>query len=120
MRALLLAVAATFLLASPAAAAPAWLAPVDLGAETTQQSIGRVALGADGTAVAAWAQVPGAGDPVLQVARRQPGQAYGAAITVPGTTGVESGSVRVGVDGNGNATILYRLGGAFVVVPWPA
>jgi hypothetical protein len=120
MRVLLLAVVASLLLVTPAAAAPTWLPPVDLGAETTQQSIGRVALGADGTAVAAWAQVPSAGSSELQVARRQPGQAYGAPITVPGTTGVESRSVRVGVDGAGNATVLYRLGGAFVVMPWPA
>ena len=28
--------------------------------------------------------------------------------------------VRVGVDGAGNATILYRLGGRLVVVPWPS
>jgi hypothetical protein len=125
MRSLLLAIAAILLLASPAAATPAWLPPVDLGAETTSppdsSSIGRAALGANGTAVAAWAQnVPGTGNWVLQVARRQPGQPYSGAITVPATTGVETLSVRVGVDGSGNATILYRLGGALAVVPWPA
>jgi hypothetical protein len=119
MRALLLAVAATLLLASPAAATPAWLPPVDLGAETLDpSSIGRVAVGADGTAVAAWAQsVPGP-NWELQVARRRPGEGYGAPITVPATTG--AGSVRVGVDGTGNATILYELGGGLVVLPWPA
>jgi hypothetical protein len=121
MRLLLLAVAASLLLASPAVASPVWLAPVDPGAETTQQSIGRVAVGADGTAVAAWAQFdPSISNTVLQVARRKPGEGYGAPITVAATTGVEQSFVRVGVDGAGNATVLYRLGGAFVVVPWPA
>ena len=39
---------------------------------------------------------------------------------MPGTTGVQTLTVRVGVDGAGNATILYELGGALVLVPWPA
>src|SRR5215207_8625769 len=118
MRVLLLAVAATLLIVSPAAAAPAWLPPLNLGAETTTlSSTGRVGLGADGTAVAAWAQSVG-GTRVLQVARRKPGQAFGAAITVPATTAVDS--VRVGVNRFGGATILYRQGGALVVIPWPA
>jgi hypothetical protein len=91
---------------------------VNLGSETQGQSIGRVALGGDGTAVAAWAQFE-AGSSVLQVARRKPGEGYTSPVTVPGTTGVQSSSVRVGVDGAGNATVLYELGGSIVVVPWP-
>jgi hypothetical protein len=118
----LLAVLATLLLASPAAAAPAWLAPVDLAAETQDtSSIGRVALGADGTAVAAWTQfVPSGGNWVLQVARRKPGEAFSAPITVAGTGNVDLASARVGVDGSGNATILYSLSGAYAVAAWPA
>lgn len=123
VRTLLLAVLAALVLASPAAAAPAWLPPANLGAETSDppdsSSIGRVALGADGTAVAAWAQ-SSSGSWVLQVGRRKPGEAFSGPITVSGTTGVQTQSVRVGVDGAGNATILYQLGGALVVVPWPA
>jgi hypothetical protein len=121
VRTFLLAVFAALVLASPAAAAPAWLAPVDVGAETTDpSSIGRVAVGPDGTAVAAWAQSNGSTNWDLQVARRKPGEGFGAAITVPVTTGVQGVSVRVGVDGAGNATILYELGGALVILPWPA
>src|SRR5215218_2996494 len=120
MRALLLAVAATLLLASPAAAAPSWLPPVSLGAETADtSSSGKIALGADGTAVAAWAQFTGS-TYVLQVARRKPGEGFGAAITVPGAANLSLSVGGVGVDGAGNATIAYAQGGAIIAQPWPA
>ena len=94
---ILLALLASFLLlAAPAAAAPSWLGPVNLGAETpSTSSTGRVALGADGTAVAAWAQwVPSSGNWVLQVSRRRPGGGFSAAATVPQPLRRSSGGVR--------------------------
>ena len=113
----LAAVCGALLLAAPANAAPNWLGAVELGAESADQSTGQVALGANGTAVAAWAQ-GGGGTTVLQVARRAPGAGFGAPVTVPGTTG--AGNVRVGVDSTGNATILYGIGTALAVMSWPA
>ena len=67
MRVLLLAVAATLLLASPAAAAPAWLAPQlrPRRADAGPAVDGPRRTGGDGTAVAAWAQsVPSGADRV--------------------------------------------------------
>ena len=102
---LLATLGAALLLAAPASAAPSWLAPGLSGAEApTTQSTGRIALGANGTAVAAWAQASG-GTTVLQVSRRAPGGGFSAPLTVGGTTG--AADVRVGVDGAGNATVLF-------------
>jgi hypothetical protein len=122
MRSLLLAVAATLVLAAPAAAAPTWLSPVDLGAETPgTSSSGRVALAPDGTAVAAWAQwTPSAGTWVLQVSRRLPGGGFSPPITVPGSTAVSQLSVGVGIDGSDNATIVWEQAGQIRVVPFLA
>ena len=115
---LLATLGAALLLAAPASAAPSWLAPGLSGAETpTTQSTGRIALGANGTAVAAWAQASG-GTTVLQVSRRAPGGGFSAPLTVGGTTG--AADVRVGVDGAGNATVLFAQGGQIRVLAWPA
>src|ERR687897_111253 len=97
-------------LAAPAAAAPAWLPPTALGADVAQvSSNGKIAVAADGSAVAAWAQaLPSGTDFVLQYSRRPAGGQFTPPVTVGGTTG--AGSVEVAVDRNASATIAFLQG----------
>src|SRR5262245_47537415 len=116
-----LGVLAALLMSAPTAvAAPTWLAPVDIGAEVTgTSSIGRVAVAPDGRAVAAWSQATADGSNVeLQVRSRPAGGDFGPVMQVPGTTG--AGSVDVGVDGAGNATVAWEQAGAIRAVLVPA
>ncbi len=55
---------------------------------------------------------------MLQVSRRAPGGGFSAPLTVGGTTGATD--VRVGVDGAGNATVVFAQGGQIRVLAWPA
>ena len=116
---LLATLALVLTLAAPASAAPTWLQPTGLGADVADtSSIGSVAVAPDGTAVAAWAQATADGmDFNLQVSRRLPGEGFGPATTVPGTSG--AGQVDVGIDGAGNATVSWLDGGAVRVLAMP-
>src|SRR5918999_4147517 len=80
MRALLLAVAATLLLAAPAAAAPQWLQPVDL-AGPTDNYIADVAVAADGTTLVAFSE-SNAGSVRVAARVRRPGEGFGPRMEV--------------------------------------
>src|SRR5918999_4622072 len=104
MRALLLAVAATLLLAAPAAAAPQWLQPVDL-AGPTDNYIADVAVAADGTTLVAFSE-SNAGSVRVAARVRRPGEGFGPRMEVsPGN--LEAGSPSVAVDGQGNFTVAF-------------
>jgi PKD domain-containing protein len=120
LRAVLAALAALVVSAPTAVAAPTWLAPVDLGAEVTMtSSIGKVAVAPDGRTVAAWSQATADGSSFdVQVRSRPPGGDFGPVVTIPGTSG--AGSVDVGVDGAGNATVTWEQAGSIRAVRVPA
>ncbi len=105
-RPLAAAVAATLVLAASAQAAPTWLEPVDLTAESEVSSIGHVAVAPDGSSVVVWEQFTG-GHFVVQARRRSPGGSFGPVATVSPLDS-EADSVDVATDGAGSATIVWE------------
>jgi PKD domain len=106
MRALLLAVAATLLLASPAAAAPTWLQPQSFETGLAAQPAGDVAVTPNGTAVAIWVARVGGAD-LARARVRPPGQGFGPTTTLTPQDGRNAAHPTVAVDAQGNATLTW-------------
>jgi hypothetical protein len=106
MRSLLLAVAATLVLAAPAAAAPAWLPPQTFETGLATQPAGDIAVTPNGTAVAIWIARVGAAD-VARARVRLPGQGFGPTTTLTPEDGRNASSPTVAVDAQGNATLAW-------------
>jgi hypothetical protein len=106
VRTLLLAVLATLLLASPAAAAPTWLQPVTVSPEEAGQ-VAQFSVGSDdaGHVAAAWQRMVGA-QGRIDFSLRSPGGGFTAAKLLS-TPGVPAGDPTVDVDGSGTATIAW-------------
>jgi hypothetical protein len=110
VRIFLLAVAATLLIASPAAAAPTWLAPqnFEVGLADPQPFSGRgdVAVTPSGKAVAVWiARVAGVDRAHARV--RFPGQGFGPRITFTPANGSNAANIHVASDAQGNVTATW-------------
>ena len=106
MRALPAVLAALLLCAAPAQAAPTWLPPTDLTAGLQgERPAADVAVARDGTAVAVWSR-SGDDGPVVEAARRRPGQGWSAPIpvTAPGEHGR---TPQVAIDAQDNATVVW-------------
>jgi hypothetical protein len=111
VRLLIIAVLATFLTASPAAAAPTWLAPQNLetGLADPQPSSGRgdVVVTPSGKAVAVWiARVAGVDRAHARV--RLPGQGFGPRITFTPANGSNAASIHAAADAAGNVTVAWQ------------
>jgi chitodextrinase len=105
MRALLLAAAASLLLAAPAVAAPQWLQPVTVGGPSDTNVTGDIAVAPDGTTVVAWTEVVG-GFTRARARVRRPGEGFGPVHELsPPDRNADSPSV--GVDQQGNFTAAW-------------
>jgi hypothetical protein len=109
IRALLLALvpALLALTASPAGAAPTWLAPADLLPAGHNARGPQVSIGPGGDTTAVWQISEGTGS-VIEAARRPPGGPWEAALTIS-TPGRSSFSPQVAVDAAGDATAIWEL-----------
>jgi hypothetical protein len=106
VRSLFLAVLATLLLASPAAAAPTWLAPVTVSPEADGQ-VAQFAVGSDnaGHVAGVWQRLTGA-QGRIDYSLRSPGGGFTAAKTLS-TGGVHALDPAVDVDAGGTATVAW-------------
>jgi hypothetical protein len=104
IRSLIAAMALSVLAAAPAHAAPAWLPPFTLNPEGLDASNMAVAVGADGTTVAAWNRRDEQGNRVLEAVRRSPGGAFGPRTVLSSSFGNDP---QVGMDAAGNATVTW-------------
>jgi hypothetical protein len=108
VRILLLAVLATLLIASPAAAAPTWLAPQNFETGLAAQPTGAdMAVTRNGTAIAAWVARVGAAD-LARARVRLPGRGFGPVITLTPQDGRDASNIRVATDAQGNATLAWE------------
>jgi hypothetical protein len=106
MRVVILAVSATLLLAAPAAAAPQWLQPVTVGGPSGVNVEGEVAVAPDGTTLMAWNENIG-GKYRARARVRPAGGAFGSIHELTPADGREAGRPRVGVDQQGNFTVVW-------------
>jgi hypothetical protein len=100
--------------AAPAAAAPTWLAPVDVSAPGQDADQAQVAVDAQGNATAVWRRTGGAGA-VVQTATRAAGGAWQTPtdLSAPGPVT----PAQVAIDAQGNATAVWtRYDGAHLIV----
>lgn len=106
MRTLLLALAATLVMATPAEAVPQWLTPIALDSGRPTSVSGDLAVAPDGTTMSAW--VARIGDRFIARARvRRPGQSFGPTIDLTPASGFDAGRARVDVDQQGNFTVTW-------------
>jgi len=94
--------------AAPAASA-AWLPPLPLSAIDRDASSPAVALGADGRMFAAWARSDGAHSRVEAALRPA-----GGVLELPqivSQAGVDASQPQLGLDGQGNAILMWTRGG---------
>lgn len=107
MRALLLAVTATLLLAAPAAATPQWLQPADIAGPCNQNMLADVAVAADGTTLVAYSEFAG-GFERIRARVRRPGQDFGPVMEL--SPADKNGSApSAAVDGQGNFTVAFGV-----------
>jgi hypothetical protein len=106
VRSLFLAAFATLLLASPAVAAPTWLAPVTVSPEDPGQ-VAQFSVGSDnaGHVAAAWQRLVGA-QGHIDYSLRSPGGGFTPAKTLS-TGGIAAEDPSVDVDAGGTATIAW-------------
>jgi hypothetical protein len=104
--AVLLATAAALLPASPALAAPTWLAPVDASPPGEEAFDPDVAIAPGGDAIAVWAAREGEGS-AIRAAIRPPGGPWGAPLSVS-APGSEAFAPTATIDGAGDATVVWE------------
>jgi hypothetical protein len=100
---------ALFLLlpATPAMAAPAWVAPVDLtAAGVSVRTAPQVAVDSGGDAVAVWKGYDG-GDEVIEAASRPAGGSWQAPVELSGS-GYDASEPQVAVDSGGDAVAVWK------------
>jgi hypothetical protein len=113
--ALLGAVAALLLVASPASARPAWLLPVDL-LSTGEDSVGQpqVAIDPAGNEIAIWQRATGRFDAVVESASRPLGGSWSGPTRLSASDG-EIFAPQLAVDSAGNAlAIWFSFTGGFI------
>ncbi|MCW2978480.1 MAG: hypothetical protein JWO14_207 [Solirubrobacterales bacterium] len=93
--------------ATPAMAAPAWVAPVDLtAAGVSVRTAPEVAVDSGGDAVAVWKGYVGA-DEVVEAASRQAGGSWQAPVELSGS-GHDASEPQVAVDSDGDAVAVWK------------
>ncbi len=103
------------LLASPAAAAPSWLAPLDLSAPGQHDSGPDIAVDPAGNAVAVWSRFDGA-NYRIQAASKPVGGPWGAPVDLSAPGG-DAAEARVAIDLAGNAIAAWtRFDGSNEVI----
>jgi hypothetical protein len=107
VRILLLAVAATLVLAAPAEAVPQWLAPVDVGGPSDLNMTGDLALAPDGTALVGFTQFVGGFERVRARVRR-PGEDFGQVFELS-PPDRQASAPSVAVDQAGNFTVAWTV-----------
>ena len=110
MRTLLLALAATLVMATPAEAVPQWLAPVTLSPQSSGElQNATIASDAAGHLAAVWMKQTGSAplQYTAQLSRRSPGGGFGPVVNISQASEQQT-AVDVGVDGSGTATVVWN------------
>lgn len=110
-----LVVPAALFAATPALAAPTWLAPVNVSSRGEVDVFPAVASSPDGEAIAAWTAEEAMGS-VVRVATRAPGGPWGAPVTIS-APGSEAERVSATIDAAGEATVTWVADTGGGVVP---
>jgi hypothetical protein len=107
VRILLLALAATLVIAAPAEAVPQWLAPVDVGGPSDLSMTGDLAVAPDGTTLVAYTQFVGSFERARARVRR-PGQDFAQVLELS-PPDRQASATAVAVDQQGNFTVAWTL-----------
>jgi hypothetical protein len=108
----------TLALAAPAAAAPTWLAPVDLSASGEDAGSPAGAMDSSGDVTAVWYRNDGANN-IVQASVRQAGGAFGTPVDLS-QTGVDAFGPRVAMDPAGDAVAVWFRGAVIQAAARPA